>query len=107
MSNDPIEFLDSVLQAEELRWQMEQYGHDKTKYSISRSGRYKSINKKRDALKPDLYKTSDVDKKSSRPSGSKDNSTSSTYQSHQTPQQQQSRSREKESKYTKFYETNL
>lgn len=62
MSNDPIEFLDSVLQAEELRWQMEQYGHDKTKYSISRSGRYKSINKKRDALKPDLYKGSDVDK---------------------------------------------
>lgn len=106
MSNDPIEFLDSVLQAEELRWRMEEYGHDKTKYSISRSGRYKSINKKRDALKPELYKNSEMDKKSPRPSGSRD---SNSYYQHPPQQQQpqQSKSREKEPKYTRYYETNL
>ncbi|XP_055904972.1 uncharacterized protein LOC129940609 [Eupeodes corollae] len=102
MSNDPIEFLDSVLQAEELRWRMEEYGHDKTKYSISRSGRYKSLNKKRDALKPELYKGTDLDKKT------KDNSSPYQTQTQQTSQpQQQSRGREREPKYTKFYETNL
>uniref|UniRef100_T1GJQ1 Uncharacterized protein n=1 Tax=Megaselia scalaris TaxID=36166 RepID=T1GJQ1_MEGSC len=51
--HETIKYLDTILKEEENRY--DEYYNERRKYSISRSGRFRSKNKKRDALDTNLF----------------------------------------------------
>ncbi|KAH8247840.1 hypothetical protein KR038_010548, partial [Drosophila bunnanda] len=108
-----IHYLDSVLNEEEKRCE---YSHQWRNFSISRSGRFRSKNKKRDAVDGKLFdahsavgSTKENEKVSARSSSSAKNSgpaanTGSPTTTGSNPARSQ---REKTESYKSFYETNL
>ncbi|KAL5284589.1 hypothetical protein ACFFRR_006717 [Megaselia abdita] len=55
--HETIKYLDTILKEEENR--LDEYYNERRKYSISRSGRFRSKNKKRDALDTNLFSDKD------------------------------------------------
>ncbi|KAH8369425.1 hypothetical protein KR009_010597 [Drosophila setifemur] len=104
-----IHYLDSVLNEEETRCE---YSHQWRNFSISRSGRFRSKNKKRDAVDGKLFdahssagSSKENEKLSSRTSSSALPKTSATGSSG-SPAKTGTLARKMES-YKSFYETNL
>ncbi|XP_017119822.1 uncharacterized protein LOC108141117 [Drosophila elegans] len=104
-----IHYLDSVLNEEEKRCE---YGHQWRNFSISRSGRFRSKNKKRDAVDGKLFDAGsgsgtgtgtpkDSEKVSSR-TASKSGAPSTS-----NPGTQARSQRDQVESYKSFYETNL
>lgn len=54
-AHEPINYLDSILNEEERRCE---YSHERRNFTISRSGRFKSKNKKRDTVDKKLFDAS-------------------------------------------------
>ncbi|KAH8246943.1 hypothetical protein KR032_004955, partial [Drosophila birchii] len=105
-----IHYLDSVLNEEEKRCE---YSHQWRNFSISRSGRFRSKNKKRDAVDGKLFdavgSTKENEKVSARSSSSAKNSgpAANTGSPATTGSNQARSQREKTESYKSFYETNL
>ncbi|XP_016983457.1 uncharacterized protein LOC108047680 [Drosophila rhopaloa] len=104
-----IHYLDSVLSEEEKRCE---YGHQWRNFSISRSGRFRSKNKKRDAVDGKLFDAGspkDSEKVSSRTpsSGLSKSAAVATAGSMTTPGTQARSQRDQAESYKSFYETNL
>lgn len=55
--HETIKYLDTILKEEEGR--LDEYYNERRKYSISRSGRFRSKNKKRDALDTNIFSDRD------------------------------------------------
>ncbi|KAH8340239.1 hypothetical protein KR074_000609 [Drosophila pseudoananassae] len=109
-----IHYLDSVLNEEENRCE---YSHQWRNFSISRSGRFRSKNKKRDAVDGKLFdvnsssgSSKEIDKISARNtsnSGSSKPSANGTSGSSTTTGTSTRSQRDKAESYKSFYETNL
>lgn len=60
-AHEPIHYLDSILNEEEKRCG-DQYSHQWRNFTISRSGRFRSKNKKRDVVDGKLFDGKENDK---------------------------------------------
>ncbi|XP_037953098.1 uncharacterized protein LOC119683486 [Teleopsis dalmanni] len=125
-AHEPINYLDSILNEEEKRCE---YSHQWRNFTISRSGRFKSKNKKRDAVVDAKLFDSAAQKSNDESNNRSNNATAAynkeqdKYSSRQTsslhksfqqqPQQSATSStsttkvRDKAGSYKSFYETNL
>ncbi|EDW95653.2 uncharacterized protein LOC6535285 [Drosophila yakuba] len=105
-----IHYLDSVLSEEEKRCS---YGHQWRNISISRSGRFRSKNKKRDAVDGKFFDAGsrslqDIEKVSNCTSKSALNKCIASSTGPMTPPVQQARSqRDQPESFKSVYETNL
>ncbi|EDW16589.1 uncharacterized protein LOC6575110 isoform X1 [Drosophila mojavensis] len=113
-AHEPIHYLDSILNEEEKRCG-DQYSHQWRNFTISRSGRFRSKNKKRDVVDGKLFDGKENDKISARNTTSamsksssyNSNTTNSTTGGNNAAAPSVRSQRDKTESYKSFYETNL
>lgn len=121
MSKEPIKFLDTVLQQDEDNINDEKYNNqERRKFSISRSGRFKSRNKRRESLDSNLFtnnitsssSTNNIDSQSDKIHNTDSNLTKYTENDKnekitEQPKSQDEQNQEKNSNLKEFFETSL